>query len=211
MSQPLPTLGLAALLACGSASLAIAAPDAATAPTPLAAVASATPQFRMPTGEPQALLPVKPAPPAAAGPAGDSGTGKTGSPTSESGKPDEPGAKGAGPTAAPGSGAASSAAADLSSTARGEGRVSAEKPVAFVFRPESAGLYSIGVSSPQNAARIALFFGDSATPEAGTTPADGAIRWSSGLAAGVPVKIVVFTAGPEIPFRLEATGGPGTM
>ena len=43
----------------------------------------------------------------------------------------------------------------------------------------------------------------------GTEVADGAIRWSSELAVGETVRIVVHTAGAEIPFRIEVVGGPG--
>ena len=96
-------------------------------------------------------------------------------------------------------------------TARGEGKVAAGRPIPFVFRPETTGLYSIGVSSPQSAARIAIYLGDSTKPEAGTAPADGAIRWSSEIAAGASVKVVVHTAGGEIPFRVEASAGPGGL
>lgn len=95
--------------------------------------------------------------------------------------------------------------------ARGEGKVAAGRPVVFVFRPEIGGLHSIGVSSPGSAARIAIYLGDSTTPATGTTPADGAIRWSSDVATGAAVKILVYTAGAEIPFRVEAHGGPGTV
>ena len=95
--------------------------------------------------------------------------------------------------------------------ARGEGKVAAGRPVVFVFRPEIGGLHSIGVSSPGNAARMAIYLDDSTTPATGTTPADGAIRWSSDVATGAAVKILVYTAGAEIPFRIEAHGGPGTV
>ena len=75
----------------------------------------------------------------------------------------------------------------------------------------SSAANSIGVSSPGNAARMAIYLGDSTTPATGTTPADGAIRWSSDVATGAAVKILVYTAGAEIPFRIEAHGGPGTV
>lgn len=93
--------------------------------------------------------------------------------------------------------------------ARGEGRVAAGRPVTFLLKPNAAGLYSIGVSSPQNAARLSIYLGDSPEVATGTAEADGAIRWSTELAAGETVKIVVHTAGPEIPFRVEATAGAG--
>ncbi len=95
--------------------------------------------------------------------------------------------------------------------ARGEGKVAADRPVVFVFRPEVGGLHSIGVSSLGSAARLAIYLGDSSTPAAGTTAADGAIRWSSDIAAGAAVKVLVYTAGAEIPFRVEAHGGPGGL
>lgn len=95
--------------------------------------------------------------------------------------------------------------------ARGEGKVAAGKPVAFLFRAETTGLFSIGVSSPQNDARISIFPGDAAEAAPGTRSSDGAIRWSSEIAAGAAVKIVVHTAGAEIPFRVEVTGGPGGL
>lgn len=141
---------------------------AAVSPTPLAGVASSTPELRMPAGEPQKLV-VQPVPAAAAG--GDAPT----------------------------------------MLARGEGRVAVDKPVAFVFNPEKAGLYSIGVSSPANAARISVFLGKSQQAAAGTSLADGAIRWSSELAAKVEIRILVHTAGAEIPFRVEASGGASGM
>ncbi len=90
-----------------------------------------------------------------------------------------------------------------------EGRVAAGRPVTFLLKPNAAGLYSIGVSSPQNAARLSIYLGDSPEVATGTAEADGAIRWSTELAAGETVKIVVHTAGPEIPFRVEATAGAG--
>jgi len=95
--------------------------------------------------------------------------------------------------------------------ARGDGKVAMGNPATFLFQPEAAGLFSIGVSSPQNAARISVYVGDSTQPEAGTSQADGAIRWSTTLDAGAKVKIVVHTAGAEIPFRVEAIGGPGSV
>ncbi len=107
--------------------------------------------------------------------------------------------------------APAAAGAAAPATARGEGRVAADRPLAFLFQAATTGLYSIGVSSPQNAARIAIFLGDSKKPESGTALSDGAIRWSSDLSAGAKVKIVVYTAGGEIPFRVEASGGPGGL
>ncbi len=95
--------------------------------------------------------------------------------------------------------------------ARGEGTVAIERPAIFHFQPEAAGLFSIGVASPQSAARITVYLGDSTAPEAGTSQADGAIRWSTGLDGGVKVKIVVHTAGAEIPFRVEVIAGPGSV
>jgi hypothetical protein len=95
--------------------------------------------------------------------------------------------------------------------ARGEGKVAKERPAIFHFQPEAAGLFSIGVASPQNAARITVYLGDSTAPEAGTSQADGAIRWSTGLDGGVKVKIVVHTTGTEIPFRVEVIAGPGSV
>ncbi len=156
-------LGMATLLFAGFG----AAARAAETPTVLAAVASATPQLKMPAGEPQKLVlqAATTTAGAAAGPA----------------------------------------------TARGEGRVSVDHPVAFLFRPETSGMYSIGVSSPQNAARISIYLGDSSKAEAGSTPADGAIRWTSEIGAGETVKVVVYTAGAEIPFRVSANGGPGGL
>lgn len=100
---------------------------------------------------------------------------------------------------------------DAKAVARGEGKVAADRPVVFAFRPEVGGLHSIGVSSPGSAARIAIYLDDSTTPATGTTPADGAIRWSSDIATGATVKILVYTAGAEIPFRVEAHGGPGSV
>lgn len=97
------------------------------------------------------------------------------------------------------------------STALGEGKVAAGRPVAFLLRPETPGLFSIGVSSPQNGARLSIYLGNSTTSEPGTTVADGAIRWSTELPAGTSVKIVVYTAGAEIPFRVEVIGGPGSL
>jgi hypothetical protein len=92
---------------------------------------------------------------------------------------------------------------------RGEGKVAAGKPVPFVFRASVAGLVSIGVSSPQSAARIEIFLGDDPRPSSGTSQAEGAIRWSSEVAVGDVVRIVVYTAGAEIPFRVEVVGGAG--
>jgi hypothetical protein len=92
---------------------------------------------------------------------------------------------------------------------RGEGKVAAGKPVPFVFRATVAGLVSIGVSSPQSAARIEIFLGNDPRPSSGTSQAEGAIRWSSEVAVGDVVKIVVYTAGEEIPFRVEVVGGAG--
>jgi len=154
-------LGLATLLCCSL----FATAQAMEGPTALAAVASATPQLRIPAGEPQKLV-LLPA-----------------------GRASEPGAT-------------------SPATARGEGKVAADRPAAFLFRPDTAGLYSIAVSSPQNAARIAIYRGGATTAEVGTSPTDGAIRWSSDIAGGESVTIVVYTAGAEIPFRVEASGGP---
>lgn len=95
--------------------------------------------------------------------------------------------------------------------ARGEGKVAAGRPVVFQFRSETAGMMTIGVSSPQNAARISIYLGNSKEAAAGTSAADGAIRWSSEFAAGETVKILVHTAGAEIPFRVEAYAGPGGL
>lgn len=95
--------------------------------------------------------------------------------------------------------------------ARGEGRVAAGRPRAFQFRAESAGLTTIGVSSPQNGARLSIFLGSSSEAASSTSATDGAIRWSSELAAGETVKIVVYTNGAEIPFRVEAFAGPGGL
>ena len=95
--------------------------------------------------------------------------------------------------------------------ARGEGKVAAGRPMAFQFRSETAGLMTIGVSSPQSAARISIYLGTSKEAAAGTTAADGAIRWSSEFAAGETVKILVYTAGAEILFRVEAYAGPGGL
>ncbi|MEO8197978.1 MAG: hypothetical protein ABI689_14775 [Thermoanaerobaculia bacterium] len=95
--------------------------------------------------------------------------------------------------------------------ARGEGKVTAARPVTFLFRAAAPGLVSIGVSSPQNAARISVYLGDATQAAPGTTVEDGAIRWSSEFAGGEAVKIVVHTSGAEIPFRLEATVGAGSM
>lgn len=95
--------------------------------------------------------------------------------------------------------------------ARGEGKVAAGRPVAFQFRAAAAGLVSIGVSSPQNAARISVYVGSATHAAPGTTVEDGAIRWSSEFAAGETVKILVHTAGAEIPFRVEALVGAGSL
>lgn len=95
------------------------------------------------------------------------------------------------------------------SVARSEGRVAAGRPAGFVFRAETLGIVSIGVSSPESAARLSIFLGDSTQAATGTEIADGAIRWSSELAVGETVRIVVHTAGAEIPFRVEVVGGPG--
>lgn len=95
--------------------------------------------------------------------------------------------------------------------ARGEGKVAAGRPMAFLFRATAPALVSIGVSSPQNAARISVYLGDATQAASGTTAEDGAIRWSSDLAAGEAVKILVHTAGAEIPFRVEATLGAGSL
>lgn len=95
--------------------------------------------------------------------------------------------------------------------ARGEGKVAAGKPRAFLFRAESAGLMTIGVASPQSAARLSIFVGGSSEAASSTSVADGAIRWSSELAAGETVKILVYTNGAEIPFRVEAYAGPGGL
>lgn len=157
---------LSAMLCLAAVSLfpGSAAAYAAAPPTPLATVASASPEIQPPAGEPQKLVLQAPAP-GSGGPA----------------------------------------------VARGEGKVAAGRPVAFLLRPETAGLFSIGVSSPQSTARISIYLADSTRPEAGTTVADGAIRWSTGVAAGAAVKIVVYTAGAESPFRLEAIAGPGSL
>lgn len=93
--------------------------------------------------------------------------------------------------------------------ARSEGRVAAGRPAAFVYRAEVLGIVSIGVSSPESAARLSIFLGNSTQAATGTEVADGAIRWSSELAVGETVRIVVHTAGAEIPFRIEVVGGPG--
>ncbi len=95
--------------------------------------------------------------------------------------------------------------------ARGEGKVAAGRPVAFLFRATAPGLISIGVSSPQNAARITVYLGAATEAAPGTTVEDGAIRLSSEFAAGEAVKIVVHTAGAETPFRVEAAGGAGSL
>ena len=95
--------------------------------------------------------------------------------------------------------------------ARGEGKVAAGRPVAFLFRATAPGLISIGVSSPQNAARISVYLGEATQAAPGTTVEDGAIRWSSEFSAGEAVKIVVHTAGAEIPFRVEAAVGAGSL
>lgn len=95
--------------------------------------------------------------------------------------------------------------------ARGEGKVAAGRPVAFLFRATAPGLISIGVSSPQNAARISVYLGAATEAAPGTTVEDGAIRWSSEFSAGEAVKIVVHTAGAEIPFRVEAAVGAGSL
>lgn len=142
-----------------------AKPEAATptAPTPLSAVASSTPQVQPPPAAPQKLV------------------------------------------------LQAAAVAGGPSVARGEGRVAKERPAVFTFQPEAAGLFSIGVASPQNAARLTVYLGESSEPEAGTSQADGAIRWSTGLDGGAKVKIVVSTPGAEIPFRVEVIAGPGSV
>lgn len=94
---------------------------------------------------------------------------------------------------------------------RGEGKVAAGKPVLFILKAVQAGMYSIGVSSPQNGARLSIFRGDSKTAESGTSVQSGAIRWSSDLAAAEAVRILVYTAGAEIPFRVEAIADAGSM
>jgi hypothetical protein len=94
-------------------------------------------------------------------------------------------------------------------TARGTGRVAKDRPVTFLFQPESGDLFSIGVSSPQNAARISIYLGESTQAAPGTSPESGAIRWSTEIQAGEKVKIVVHTAGAEIPFGVEVKSGPG--
>lgn len=95
--------------------------------------------------------------------------------------------------------------------ARGEGKVAAERPVTFLFRAAAPGLVSIGVSSPQNAARISVYLGDATQAAPGTTVEDGAIRWSSEFAASEAVRIIVHTSGAEIPFRVEAMIGAGSL
>lgn len=95
--------------------------------------------------------------------------------------------------------------------ARGEGKVAAGRPMSFVFRAETAGLTTIGVASPQSAARLSIFRGNSSEAASSTSVTDGAIRWSSELAAGETVKILVYTGGGEIPFRVEAYAGPGGL
>lgn len=141
-----------------------AKPEAATptAPTPLSAVASSTPQVQPPPAPQKLVL-------------------------------------------------QAAAVAGGPSVARGEGRVAKERPAVFTFQPEAAGLFSIGVASPQNAARLTVYLGESSEPEAGTSQADGAIRWSTGLDGGAKVKIVVSTPGAEIPFRVEVIAGPGSV
>ena len=107
--------------------------------------------------------------------------------------------------------AAAPGGAGAPGTARGEGRVAKDRPATFLFQPEAGGLFSISVASPQNTARLTVYLGESTQPEAGTSPTDGAIRWSTGLDSGVRVKIVVHTAGEEIPFGVEVISGPGSV
>ena len=95
--------------------------------------------------------------------------------------------------------------------ARGEGKVAAGRPVAFLIEPDAAGLLSISVSSPQNAARLSIYLGASDQAESGTASSSGAIRWTSEVAAGKLVKVVIYTAGTEIPFRVEAVADAGEM
>ena len=95
--------------------------------------------------------------------------------------------------------------------ARGEGKVAAGRPVAFLLEPDAAGLLSISVSSPQNAARLSIYLGASDQAESGTASSSGAIRWTSEVAAGKLVKVVIYTAGTEIPFRVEAVADAGEM
>ena len=95
--------------------------------------------------------------------------------------------------------------------ARGEGKVAAGRPVAFLLEPDAAGMLSISVSSPQNAARLSIYLGASDQAESGTASSSGAIRWTSEVAAGKLVKVVIYTAGTEIPFRVEAVADAGEM
>ncbi len=97
------------------------------------------------------------------------------------------------------------------SKGRGEGKVAAGKPVVFLLQAASAGLYSIGVSSPQNVARLTIYRSDSKVAESGTSLESGAIRWSSELKAAEAVRIVIHTAGTEVPFRVEAIADAGSM
>ncbi|MEO8276581.1 MAG: hypothetical protein ABI639_10190 [Thermoanaerobaculia bacterium] len=198
-----------AVVTAGGAAAASAAPVTlpSAPPTALGATASGVPQFRMPEGEPTKLTPAPapatalPAvPPATNAPVHVPDAAKDGAKTAKPVKPGKPEPAPAAPSVP-----------SKPTPMRGEGKVSAESPVAFLFDVEKAASYSISVSSPRSAARLAIFLNGSKTAELGTEPFAGAIRWTSNLAPGDKVKIVVLTQGPEIPFRVETSTELGSM
>lgn len=91
------------------------------------------------------------------------------------------------------------------------GRASGERPATFLLAVPAGTTITVGVSSPENAARIVLRAPGALQPLIGTAPADGAIRWTGALDAAGDLQIEVTAPGAEIPFRLEANWGAGGM
>lgn len=91
------------------------------------------------------------------------------------------------------------------------GKCSAERPATILIPLSAHVMATVGVSSPGNVARIMIYEPNGTEPLVGTTPADGAIRWTGQIAAAGDLRVVVVMPGAETPFRIEANWGPGGM
>lgn len=97
------------------------------------------------------------------------------------------------------------------SRSRIEDKVSAGKPVTYLFKAPAGRMLTIGVSSPKQDVRMAIYRVGSDKPLGGAGPQDGTIRWTSELSEPTEFRLVAITDSPETPFRFEVSAGPGSM
>ena len=96
------------------------------------------------------------------------------------------------------------------SSARFEGRVAPGAPKICLFSVPAGQMVTIGVSSPKQDVRLAIYRAESASALGGASVADGTIRWTSSFSSATELRLVAHVETAETPFRFEISWIPLT-